>query len=438
MTIINFIRHIANIRDSSDIERTIVEIEGNIALKGYNVWILVCAAMLASIGLDTNSTAVIIGAMLISPLMSPILGVGLAVGIHDNEMIKRSLRHLAMATVASLAASVLYFLLTPLGEATPEIIARTKPTLLDVMVALFGGIAGIVSSSRSDKTNAIPGVAIATALMPPLCTAGFGIATRNWAVFLGAFYLFFINAVFISLSTYLVVKYLRFPIKVYIDKSLQRKYARYAAITLSIIIIPSIYFLSNIYSETKTKQNIQNLVITPLKKLDNEVIKWNISPSDSIHQIKVYISGKEIPEQEKRYLQSLLDENGMKKYRLNIYKINISKDEIAEMSSEITQNLLKTIEFESRTEKQASPIERPKDPIDVGQLQKELKTLFPEVEQIGIGNFAYSSTQEDKTDTIYTILITKKGGKRSKENAKTLYDYLCLRLKKDTLTIIGN
>ncbi len=179
-------------------------------MRGYSLWILVCSTILASIGLDTNSTAVIIGAMLISPLMSPILSVGLSVAIHDKQVLTRSLQNLLIAVAISLSASVIYFFLSPLGEPTPELQARTFPTLLDLMVALFGGISGIVSISRHEQTNAIPGVAIATALMPPLCTAGFGIATANWNYFFGAFYLFFINAVFISLATYLIVRFLHF------------------------------------------------------------------------------------------------------------------------------------------------------------------------------------------------------------------------------------
>jgi uncharacterized hydrophobic protein (TIGR00271 family) len=179
-----FFEKILDLRATSDFEKAKSTVSEGVSLRGYNLWILVCAALLASLGLDTNSTAVIIGAMLISPLMSPILGVGMAVAIHEKELLIRSLRNLAMAVAISLFASTLYFILTPLGEVTPELQARTFPTLLDVLVALFGGIAGIISISRRDQTNAIPGVAIATALMPPLCTAGFGIATLRWNYFL--------------------------------------------------------------------------------------------------------------------------------------------------------------------------------------------------------------------------------------------------------------
>lgn len=200
-----------NIKDDSDGAGTINGIRSGIDLRGYNLWILAAAALLACIGLDTNSAAVIIGAMLISPLMNPILGVGLGLGIDDPDSLFKSIQNLAVAVFMSLLISFLYFrFLTPLGGITPEIQARTSPTLLDAFVALFGGVAGIVSNSRREKSNAIPGVAIATALMPPLCSAGFGLANMEWSVFFGAFYLFFINAMVISFFTFLIVRYLGF------------------------------------------------------------------------------------------------------------------------------------------------------------------------------------------------------------------------------------
>ncbi|WP_460879233.1 DUF389 domain-containing protein [Pontibacter rugosus] len=176
--------NIFNIQHETDEPGTIREINDKIPIRGNNTWMLICSAMLASIGLDTGSGAVIIGAMLISPLMSPILGVGLSVGINDREMLVDSLKNLALAAVAGLIVSALYFSVTPLGEPTNELLARTQPTLLDVLVAIFGGVAGIISISRSDRSNAIPGVAIATALMPPLCTAGYGLASGRIDFFL--------------------------------------------------------------------------------------------------------------------------------------------------------------------------------------------------------------------------------------------------------------
>lgn len=204
------IRTLLYLRDRFDLEEgkedeleTIDYISKNVEFKGANLWILIFAIFVASIGLNVNSTAVIIGAMLISPLMGPIMGIGLAAGINDFELLKRSFRNLGVAVFIAILTSTVYFYITPIHDAQSELLARTEPTVWDVLIALFGGLAGIIAGSRKEKSNAVPGVAIATALMPPLCTAGYGLATGNLYYFIGAFYLFFINSVFISLSTYL-------------------------------------------------------------------------------------------------------------------------------------------------------------------------------------------------------------------------------------------
>lgn len=188
--------------DKEDERQIVAQISSGVSFRGANLWVLIFAIFIASLGLNVNSPAVIIGAMLISPLMGPIIGMGLAVGINDVELLKRSARNFGVATLISVLTATVYFLLTPLGDARSELLARTSPTLYDVLIATCGGAAGIIALCTKGKGNVIPGVAIATALMPPLCTAGYGLATGHWLYFLGAFYLFFINTVFISLATY--------------------------------------------------------------------------------------------------------------------------------------------------------------------------------------------------------------------------------------------
>ena len=195
-----FLKEVIDIRATIDTQKADESIRGNIYFKGPNVWILVCAIVLASVGLNVNSTAVIIGAMLVSPLMGPIFGIGLGLGTDDADLIKSALKNLATMVIISLLAASLYFLLTPLKLANPtELMSRTNPTIYDVVIALFGGLAGIFEMSRKEKGTVISGVAIATALMPPLCTAGYGVASGSLFIFLGALYLFFINCIFISL-----------------------------------------------------------------------------------------------------------------------------------------------------------------------------------------------------------------------------------------------
>ena len=223
-SLVNYFKTLVYIRDEVDYQGSVEAIRKDIDFKGVNVWILGASIVIASIGLNVNSTAVIIGAMLISPLMGPIVGVGLSVGINDFKMLIRSIKSLGTAVLISVIISALYFLITPFGEVQSELIARTRPTLLDVMVAVFGGIALIVAKTQKGTVaSVIFGVAIATALMPPLCTAGYGLANGNWSFFLGAFYLFLINSVFIALSTWVIVKYLKFPLATYINQERQKK-----------------------------------------------------------------------------------------------------------------------------------------------------------------------------------------------------------------------
>ena len=199
--------------DKEDEQEVIRQISQGVSFRGANLWVLIFAIFIASLGLNVNSPAVIIGAMLISPLMGPIIGMGTAVGINDVDLLRRAARNFGIATLISVLTATIYFLITPLSDAHSELLARTAPTLYDVLIATCGGAAGVIALCTKGKGNVIPGVAIATALMPPLCTAGYGLATGHFLYFLGAFYLFFINTVFISLATYVGVRTLRYARK---------------------------------------------------------------------------------------------------------------------------------------------------------------------------------------------------------------------------------
>ncbi|MDB4089565.1 DUF389 domain-containing protein, partial [Flavobacteriales bacterium] len=215
------------------------DIKKGIEFKGYNVWILICSIFICSIGLNVNSIAVVIGAMLISPLMGPIRGIGLAVGTNNFKLLIYSLINFGVATVVSILASYLYFKLMPFKDHTSEILARTEPFILDVLIAFFGGLAGIIAATKRDNSTVVPGVAIATALMPPLCVTGYGLATGNWSYTFGAFYLFILNSLFICLATIVVLRYLKFPLATYVNKKKERNIKIYIAVFLAIILIPS-------------------------------------------------------------------------------------------------------------------------------------------------------------------------------------------------------
>ena len=227
--------------DQAQRDEVVAAISKGVEFRGVNLWVLIFATMIASLGLNVNSAAVIIGAMLISPIMGPIMGVGLSLGISDFDLLKKSLRNLTLMFIVAIITSTVYFFISPLSSNSSELLARTVPTTYDVLIALFGGLAGIVAQTRQDRTSTvIPGVAIATALIPPLCTAGFGLATGQFKFFFGAFYLFFINSVFIALATYAMVRFLKYEKKAFIDKGRERTVKRLMMVITLVTFIPSV------------------------------------------------------------------------------------------------------------------------------------------------------------------------------------------------------
>lgn len=287
------IREILNYRfnldeDKAKEEEIIRSLTKNVEFKGTNLWALIFAIFIASIGLNVNSTAVIIGAMLISPLMGPIMGVGLGAGIFDFNLIKFSLKNLLVAVVISVSTSALYFWISPIHSAQSELLARTSPTLWDVLIALFGGLAGIIASSRKNITNAIPGVAIATALMPPLCTAGYGIGTGNFYYFAGAFYLFIINSVFISISTFLIVRFLKFKPAHFVDEATERNVRKYVWTIAVLTILPSCYLAYRFVQEEIFRQNVEHFIAGELEANELYTISQKTDPQTRSATLLIY------------------------------------------------------------------------------------------------------------------------------------------------------
>lgn len=445
VSIRNGLHTIFSLHEGTDAEGTIAGIKNNVQLRGANIWILICAAGLASIGLDVNSAAVIIGAMLISPLMSPILGIGLAVGINDRELLVDSLKNFGIAVAGSVGASTIYFLLTPLGQETSELVARTSPTLLDVGVALFGGIAGIVAGSRREKTNAIPGVAIATALMPPLCTAGFGLATGNWAFFFGAFYLFFINAVFISLSTYLVVRFLHFPYQTFPDERTKLITRRWIMGFTVIVMAPSAVILYNVIKDQQEKNSIGKFLDDYLTTTHYEPIQWTRQiDGDSVEYLKVYMVGEPIKATTIDSCATALKNYGLEDYRLKVVQMNIPEEDRERMAQEATQNVLNTIEISQRVrdtkqemiDSLSGVIERMKaDSIPLWGISRELAVLLPEVQDIAYAR-GLQTTDSGKPLPLFVFDYTRDYGAARETMVRTrLEGYLRQRTGSDTLLL---
>ena len=255
------IRYYANIYDHIDTDDAAQRIKNGIWFRGPNVWILAFSIIIASVGLNVNSTAVIIGAMLISPLMGPIIGIGLALGTNDLDLLKLAFKNLLVMVLISLGASTLFFLLSPLDLINPtELEARTSPTIYDVLIALFGGLAGILENSRKERGTTIAGVAIATALMPPLCTAGYGLSCLKFNFFLGAMYLFIINTVFITLATYVMVKYLRFKTVTGLEPAVAARRRHLITTLIAIVAIPSLFSAIAMVKDNNFERNVEAFV----------------------------------------------------------------------------------------------------------------------------------------------------------------------------------
>ncbi len=438
--------------DGTDVEGTIKTIGDGSDMRGDKIWILFSGAILASIGLDTNSSAVIIGAMLISPLMNPILGVGLGIGISDRDLMMRAGKNFIFAVVASLLASTLYFLITPLGETTSELLARTKPTLLDVGVAIFGGIAGIVATSRKAQTNAIPGVAIATALMPPLCTAGYGIAKWNFEFFWGAFYLFFINAVFISLSTYFIVRLLQFPYKKFLDDRLKRKMQTYIATTAIIVMIPSGIIFWEVIKEAKLKRNISTFIKNEVNNEKYETINWEIIPEDTTEVLKLFVIGEPVPDSEYYNLTEKLSKKGYNNLKLRLVQMNVpqsERDQIKrEVAGEVASNIMKQIQLADKVETKKDKLldslniiisTLKIDPKMAENVRNEVKVLFPEIENVNFGMITEQVGDSLELKIPVAIIDYKERTTAWSKNqvSEKFYDFFKVRIESDSVIVLN-
>ncbi|MCB0641031.1 MAG: DUF389 domain-containing protein [Phaeodactylibacter sp.] len=441
----DFFKDLIDLREGMDREGTIINIRNNKRMRGANAWLLMCSIMVASLGLDLNSPAVIIGAMLISPLMSPILGIGLSVGINDREMLYISIQHFAISIAIALITSFIYFKLTPFGDITPEINARTKPTFLDVLIAFFGGVAGIISGSRKDKSNAIPGVAIATALMPPLCVTGFGLATGDLQIMLNSFYLFFLNAVFVALATYLIVRFLDFPHKEFVDP---REKTRTSLIVFGIsalLIAPSIFILSGVLSTLNQKRTIRNFFEA---HFDANAF-WEIEENRKTDTLeaKIFLFG-EVQEDSLAYYRTAFNALNCQA-KLSIIRTEISGNDIdiEQYQQSMRKEFVSMLEAEEKIkddkDRQIESLARRidslvNDEVIFKRIIGECKVLFPDLKEIG-----YARMQSSNLDTLATNLptltVSWDPGKsiRSKRRAEEqLTDFVRLRAGLDTLKLI--
>lgn len=419
--------------DKADEDDVIVSIKKNSDFNGANLWTLIFAIFIASIGLNVNSTAVIIGAMLISPLMGPIMGVGLGIGINDFELVKKGIRNLLIATIISIATSTLYFWITPLHDAQSELLARTTPSLWDVFIAFFGGLAGIVAGTRKEKSNVIPGVAIATALMPPLCTAGYGLASGHIYYFLGAIYLYSINSVFICISTFLIVRFLKFRKKTFEDKTYERKISRYILIIIIITIAPSIYLAYGIVQKSIFEGNAQKFVKEQFQFKNTQVVNKSFKYDAKENEIDLLLIGYELPVTTIDSIRKKLKLYSLKNTRLNIRQGLNAKQEIdfSQIKASILEDVFKKDSSINQASKQEVPVwDRP-----FPNIVSEIKALYPDLNYYTVSNVVLRRTDTLPSDTVTLVYADFSKPVRRADKLK-LQDWLKTRMKVDSVKLV--
>ena len=450
----SFFHDLVDIRDGMDREGTLTNIHNNKKMRGANAWLLMCSIMVASLGLDLNSPAVIIGAMLISPLMSPILGIGLGIGINDRETLVVSLQHWFISIAIALITSFVYFTLTPFGAITDEISSRTQPNLLDGMVAIFGGLAGVISITRADKSNAIPGVAIATALMPPLCVAGFGLAKGEYTFFLNAFYLFFLNSSFIAITTYIIIRILRFPYKKYMNNK-ERNRGRLSIIFFSmIILLPASKILYSTVQKVGIEQKVDKYLQNKIKHKSTILSEWtfaeddNLTAQDSL-QILLKVIGEPLSNEYLQICDNELEAILGKAVSIITYQSKeIPYDDIKNLDTKVSgmqgkiQEQLK--EMQALQKFKSDELLILKNQIDslsnssLASVYSEVKTIFPLIKEIAIAKNVIK-TDFKNTLEVPVVLISWGALKASKDRSNDedkLVDFIKLRTGLDTLVVI--
>ncbi|MBU3855339.1 TIGR00341 family protein [Bacteroides gallinaceum] len=436
-----FLKEYLDLHRSKEDEQVTVEyIRNGVEFKGTNLWILIFATVIASLGLNVNSTAVIIGAMLISPLMGPTMGIGLSIGLNDFELMKRSLKSYAVTTLFSVVTATLYFLFTPLDEVQSELLARTSPSIYDVFIALMGGLAGIVALATKEKGNVIPGVAIATALMPPLCTAGFGLATGNLLYFLGAFYLYFINSVFISLATYIGVRLMRFERKQFVDKERERIVKRYIVWITIATMCPAVYLTYNIVRETFYQTSANRFITQELQFPDSQILSRDISYEK--REIRVVLVGKEIPENQIVEARNRLDKYSLDNTKLVVFQGlgNNNAVDISNIKSMVMEDFYHNSERQLSAQRvELDSIKRALDAFSGSQVDlrmgKEMKVLFPMVKTLSVSKSLQMLIDSARMDTVTFAIVGCTHAPSAPEKRK-MNDWLKARTGADKVHLI--
>jgi len=438
-----YLKDHVNLSEDVDHSGANLSIRKNIAFKGHNVFILACAIIIASVGLNVNSIPVIIGAMLISPVMGPILGFGFGLGIRDNRLVKDSLENYLIMVAISIAASTLFFILSPLNLGNPsELLARTNPSIYDVLIALFGGIAGMLETSRKERGTVISGVAIATALMPPLCTVGYGISLLNWHYILGALYLFLINSIFIALATFLTTKYLRFPLVMEeeVDGMRQRLSKRAIAFILLVMIVPSIFSAIRMVQENNFNIHAEKLVSKNKSIGKSFIYDYKTDMSVKPATIDLYLAGETLTPEFKEVLFKDAEEYGITRNQIVFHEdATMTRDVLSE--SDLIQGIYEYNErqIKALTDSIATlerQLETYKDhDIPVDAIARELFAQYPSIRSISLtgGRTATASGEAGKEQIVALVTSSEK---LDAEMTDRLERWLKARLEQENVIVL--
>ena len=426
--------------DKTDETAIVEQISDGVTFRGANLWVLIFAIFIACLGLNLNSTAVIIGAMLISPLMGPIIGMGLAVGRADLELLKRSLTNYGVSTVISVLTAALYFQLTPLTEAQSELLARTSPTLYDVLIALFGGAAGILALSTGGKGNVIPGVAIATALMPPLCTAGYGLAMGEWSFFFGACYLFFINTVFIALATYVGVRLLQFKPKQFVDKGRLAVVNRYIAVIVVVTMLPAVYMTTQIIRQSVFENHVKQFVKHELNHPGTRILSEQADRETKT--LDVVALGAALPNEMIEAARQRLADYQLADYQLNVIQgaqsdsLLLARNNAGtqqSLSGQDQQHLVLQTERVAQLERETADYRR----LDAlaREIAGEVKAVCPKVESIGLSKITETPVDSGAVHS-YVLAVANSRTPLPATDRDRLAQWLKVRTQADSLRLV--
>ncbi len=428
-------------QDAASQKEVTENIRKGIYIRGINLWVLIFAIFIASLGLNINSTAVIIGAMLISPLMGPIIGVGFSFGINDFNLLKDSFRNFLVMVVTSLIASTIFFLLPLISYDKSELLARTAPTTYDLLIALFGGLAGIVAQTRQDRTGTVvSGVAIATALMPPLCTAGYGLATLQLNYFIGASYLFLMNSVFIALASYVITLMLKYEKVAMIDKIKEEKLKRWMYLIIVVVTTPSVLVAINIFQRSNFISNAENFVKTAMMFESTVVINQDIQYKgrNSPSIIEVRLIGEKLSDSVIENLRSRMQSTpyNLKNTEL-IVRQTVGQDEKLDISLLQTSyaDILKEKNLEIKALQKQLSLIKVIDTVAVADISRELGVFIPRIKDLSLSKHIGYDKQGVPTDTSYICVLSFIDIMEG-DDLNIVANWLKIRLRSENIRII--